>query len=263
MPNIISNSAFTVPTIMTVLKDDGVERGVIMQGLSDDALPDTVSAVQLHGDVFWGAMRLDPHADNLAERAKYYHAMGLTVVKILMLQKGPYWAYKDNRINSKAHREVWELAEEWGLTVAVDSGAPGTLGYGVNEIEDVVKDYPGLRFVICHMGQPQMHWQEGQEDDWKRMRQLGGYPNVWFECSSLSTFFIEEAYPFPSAQKVVRDFIDEFGKEKVLWGSDMPGTLCDGTYRQLIDTYERSTLLTEEEKDLLFYDNAMKAYGKR
>lgn len=43
----------------------------------------------------------------------------------------------------------------------------------------------------------------------------------------------------------------------------MPGALCDGTYRQLIDTYARSPLLSQEEKDLLFAGNAIDAYGKR
>ena len=57
--------------------------------------------------------------------------------------------------------------------------------------------------------------------------------------------------------------MDEFGPRKVIWGTDVPGTLCDATYRQQIEMYERSLLFKEEEKDLLFYENAIAAYGHR
>ena len=95
------------------------------------------------------------------------------------------------------------------------------------------------------------------------MISLGRYDNVWFDCSALTSLFSDEAYPYPSAQRIVRQCMDEFGPHKVIWASDMHGTLCDATYRQMIDTYERSQLFSEKEKDMLFAANAIDAYGKR
>lgn len=264
MPDIIENSAFTVPTILCVMDNAGVERGVIMQGANDAILPDTIAAVQAHPDRLWGAMRLDPRANNLAERVRIYNDMGLTVIKCLtQVRAGMPNVYKDNPLDSEAHMAAWKEAEERGLTVAVDAGFPGNPGYCIDALDKMAASYPGLRIVICHLGLPTPDLGSRPEEYalWRRMLSLAKHGNVWFECSALSTFFIEEAYPFPSAQKLVRDFMDEYGPHKVLWASDMPGTLCDGTYRQLIDTYERSTLLSESEKDLLFYENAVKAYG--
>lgn len=266
MPEIISNSAFTVPTILRVMDNAGVERGVIMQGASDTIIPDAIAAVQEHPDRFWGAMRLDPRANNLADRVKMYNDIGLTVIKCLtQVRAGMTNAYAGNPLDSETHRAAWAEAEKRGLTVAVDAGFPGNPGYCVDALDRIAREYPGLRIVICHMGLPSPGLEQRPEEyaQWRRMRELAKYSNVWFECSALSTFFLEEAYPFPSAQQIVRDFMDEYGPKKVIWASDMPGTLCDGTYRQLIDTYGRSRLLSDEEKDLLFAGNAIDAYGKR
>lgn len=266
MPDFIANSSFTVPTILRVMDNAQVERGVIMQAGSDLVLPDTISAVQEHPDRFWGAMRLDPRASNLADRVRMYNDMGLTVIKCLtQVRAGMPDVYAGNPMDSEIHRAAWKAAEERGLTVAVDAGFPGNPGYCIGALNMIAREYPGLRLVVCHMGLPQPGLENRAEEYalWRKMRDLASYDNVWFECSALSTFFLAEAYPFPSAQKIVRDFIDDFGPGKVIWASDMPGTLCDGTYRQLIDTYARSALLTEDEKDLLFYDNAVAAYGRR
>jgi predicted TIM-barrel fold metal-dependent hydrolase len=51
-----------------------------------------------------------------------------------------------------------------------------------------------------------------------------------------------------------------YGADKPVFGSDVPGALCHETYAQLADAFERSSLFTEEQKDLMFYQNAQQAY---
>lgn len=265
MPDIIASSSFTAPTIIRVMDNAGVERGVIMQGFNDNILPDTIAAVKEYPDRLWGAMRLDPFAFNLAERVQFYYDMGLTVIKCLtQVREGMPNIYEKNPMDGPAHMEAWKLAEKYRLTVAVDAGFPGTAGYCIDALDKMAKTFPELRIVVCHMGLPTpgIEQRPKEYETWERMKRLAEYDNVWFECSALSTFYLEEAYPFPSAQKVVHDFIEQYGDDKVIWATDMPGTLCDATYKQLIDTYERSTLLTDIQKDKLFYDNAMAAYGR-
>ena len=265
MPDIIGNSAFTAQTLVRVMENAGVERGIIMQGMSDALLPDTIAAVRRYPDQLWGAMRLDPAADNLGERVKLYHSMGLTVIKCLLeVIPGFPNRYEKNPINSPAHREAFALAQEYGITVAIDPGMPGNAGYNVEGIENVIRDFPRLRFVLCHLAvarkkpleDPRIHAL------WAKMRSLAAFPNVWLECSALCDFYEEERYPYPTAQRLVREAMDEFGANKVIWGSDIPGTLTNSTYRQLIETYDRSALFTEEEKDRLFSQNALDAYGQ-
>lgn len=266
MPDYIESSTFSAEALLRVMDNGGVERGVIMQGSNDLILPATAAAVKEHPERFWGAMRLDPLASDLAGRVLRYHEMGLTVIKCLThVRPGQRGVYADNPLDSQIHREAWREAERLGLTLAVDAGFPWNPGYCVEALEAIAADYPELRIVICHMGFPVPGLKDRPEEyeRWGKMLRLADYENVWFECSSLTSFFLEEGYPFPSAQQVVREFMDEYGSHKVIWGTDIPGTLCDATYRQQIDMYERSSLFREEEKNLLFYDNAIAAYGNR
>ena len=266
MPDYIASSSFTAPTILRVMDNAGIERGVIMQGINDNILPDTIAAVQTYPDRLWGAMRLDPLASNLADRVRYFHDMGLTVIKCLtQVRDGMINIYRDNPLDGPIHRAAWKVAEKYGLTLAVDAGFPGTAGYCISALETVAQEYPGLRIVICHLGLPTPGIENRAEENaiWRKMKDLARYPNVWFECSALTDFYKDEAYPFPTVQKLVRDFMEEYGDDKVIWATDMPGTLIESTYKQMINTYELSPLLTEAQKDKLFYDNAIAAYGKR
>ena len=263
MPDIIGNSCFTPSTIVAVMDNAGVESCIVMQGFNNSLVPDAIGAMETFPGRFHAACRLDPARETLPDEIRKWHSKGITVLKCLLtVMPGFPSIYQEYPMNSERVFSGWKVAEELGMTVAIDAGKPENPGYDVNGIRDAIEHFPNLNFVICHMGLPRPGLENEPEayKNWLAMRQLAKYPNVWFECSALSTFYIEEAYPFVSAQKLVKEFIDEFGDDKVLWGSDMPGTLNDGTYRQLIDTYDRSSLLTDVEKDKLFYDNAKAAY---
>ena len=263
MPDIIGDSSFTTETLRTVLTNAGVEKGVILVSVWPMLSPDVVAAVEQNKDFFRGAMGIDPTKENLLETVRFAHALGLSVIKLVMADSIGFTAqYPDVLLNDPKLLPVWDYAEQNKLTVAIDAGPIGNKGYTVDEYRDLVEKFPTLHFVFCHLGLPFLGMHEDAEKYalWKKLCSLAQYENVWFECSALSTFYIEEAYPFPSAQKIVREFMDVYGKEKVIWGSDIPGTLNDATYRQLIDTYERSALFTDEEKGAMFYDNAVRAY---
>ena len=51
-----------------------------------------------------------------------------------------------------------------------------------------------------------------------------------------------------------------WGAEKLLWGSDLPGTLDLHTYRQLIDTVRRAPFLSEEQRRQILHDNAISVF---
>ena len=263
VPDIIGDSSFTTETVRTVLTNAGVEKGVIMVSVWPVLSPDVVAAVEQNKDFFRGAMGVDPRQENLLPSIQFGHQLGLSVIKLVMADSIGFTAqYPGVLLNDPKLMPIWKYAEENRLTVAIDVGPIGNKGYTIDVYRELVETFPNLHFVFCHLGLPfpEMHQDAEKYAMWKDFCKLANYPNVWFECSALSTFYLAEAYPFPSAQKIVREFMDIYGKDKVIWGTDIPGTLNDATYRQLIDTYERSVLFTEEEKDAMFYINAACAY---
>ena len=46
----------------------------------------------------------------------------------------------------------------------------------------------------------------------------------------------------------------------MMFGSDVPSTVCRDTYRHLIDYAMNADVFTDEEKQLVFHDTAEKVY---
>lgn len=266
LPEYCFHHSFNVTSLLQVMKNNGIEKSVILQGLFDTVIGETYNAIREYPDKFWGAAKLNPAKGDVAEQLELFHRMGFHIIKCFVPSFGSLESpFEKHPFDGEEFRKAWALAEKYHMSIAIDPGSPGNPLYTVDAFENVIRDYPGLRVIICHMGMPKPVMDRNSEEyrQWEHMKSLGRYDNVWFDCSSLTTVFLEEDYPFVSAQKMVRAFMDEFSSKKVIWASDIPGTFCDATYRQMINAYERSGLFSEEEKDNLFYNNAVDAYAPR
>jgi predicted TIM-barrel fold metal-dependent hydrolase len=263
LPDILADSSFAQETLVRVMENAGVARALIIAS-SPRQTPDVIAAVSSRPSMFAGAMtiRFD---GNCLENIELNYRLGLSAMKFEMSEglgfTSPYM-YPDFKFDSPVMLRVLEKAGSLGLSIAVDPGRIGGRGYQMEELERVTDMFPRTRFVICHLGFPDINMEKGSDAyrRWRRMTALARKDNVWFDVSALAVFYRDENYPFSSAVVLVRQFMDEYGAHKAIWGSDIPGALCHATYRQLIDMFERSILFTETEKDLLFYDNAVKAY---
>jgi predicted TIM-barrel fold metal-dependent hydrolase len=241
----------------------GVERALIIAS-APRQIPDIAAVVASWPDRFIGAMtiRLD---EKCLESIAFNHKMGLTAIKFEMSEglgfTSPYM-YPDFKLDSPGMLRILEQADSLGVSITIDPGRIGGRGYQVEEIDRITKKFPQVHFIITHLGFPDINMKKGSKthERWHYMTTFAKRDNVWFDISALSDFYKDEAYPFPSAAALVRLFMDEYGSQKVIWGSDIPGSLCHATYRQLIDMFERSPLFNEAEKDMMFYDNAMRAY---
>ena len=93
------------------------------------------------------------------------------------------------------------------------------------------------------------------------MASLAKRKNVWFDFAALTDFCRAEAPAFPTPPRLVRAFADEYGADKLLWGTDAPGALLAADYPRLLDLYRESPLFSASEKEALLGENARLAYG--
>ncbi len=69
-------------------------------------------------------------------------------------------------------------------------------------------------------------------------------------------------YPFPEAQALIEDMKNQFGADRLMWGSDMPNVERFCTYKQSLDYVRRyCPFLTAREKDLILGDTCAAFYG--
>ncbi len=266
MPPYFGNSCFDADTLIATLDTYRIERAAIMQAFVFRINEDVAKAVEKYPDRLRGAMVVNPQDKDYIDQMRYWNSRGLSILKFEMSIKHGFsnpGAYPGLRFNSELMNSVFNEAEKLGLTVVVDTNRVGFNGYQVEELDEAIKKHRDLKFVICHLGFAQLVNLEDADKmaRWSQMIDLAANDNVWFDVTALPDLFAAEGYPFASAVKLVEDFISKYGQKKVLWGTDIPGTLGNATYKQMIDMFDKCSSLSEEAKDDLFYNNAIVVYG--
>ncbi|MBR3556236.1 MAG: amidohydrolase [Oscillospiraceae bacterium] len=263
MPESFADTGFPAGELLARMDDCGVSRAVLLANSITDPEENT-RAVREYPGRFAAAMTI-PQGDKAAEALRHWHSRGLTALKFEMSEglgyTNPGW-YPDFRLDDPAMEPVYALAGKLGVTIAVDPGRVGGRTYQTAALEAVTAAFPATRFVICHLGFPDVPMPDpARREAWHRMASLAKRPNVWFDFAALTDFCRKEAPDFPTPPRLVRAFADEFGAGKLLWGTDAPGALCTADYARLLGVYRDSPLFSASEKALLLGENARLAYG--
>jgi predicted TIM-barrel fold metal-dependent hydrolase len=265
MPGDSLDSCYTVHALLRAMDELGIERAVILQSPCLSFNEDVIEAVQNHPDRFLGSMIVDPSDEGCLDEIDWACGRGLSIMKFEMSAGLGFThpnMYPGLEFDSPLFHKIWAKAEMLGMTVTIDPSTIGSAGYQVERLARMMLKFPSLRWVVCHLGFPY----RGMRNDpdrykrWKQMTGLAEYANVWFDISALPALFNDERYPFPSAMDYLQEFIQANGADRPVWGSDVPGTLCFGTYAHLIDAFENCRLFTEEQKHRMLYRNALDAY---
>ena len=85
-------------------------------------------------------------------------------------------------------------------------------------------------------------------------------PNVWFDIASLQHNVEPDPEPYPIARRFLLDAVKIAGCDKILFGTDLPSNLCRYSYDQLIGLVAAHDALSENEKNLILYENAKKLF---
>ena len=136
---------------------------------------------------------------------------------------------------------IWERLDQLHKPLILDiNGAPAEDAAAIQRMIDA---FPHVHLAVCHLG-------GAPQPGWERHVLLGRHPRVWLDLASLQApFGPEHEYPYPQEQEVIRWVADNVGVERVMWGSDYPGTLKQSTYRQMLDVVRRHCdFLSEEQK---------------
>ncbi|MBE5815551.1 MAG: amidohydrolase [Clostridiales bacterium] len=146
--------------------------------------------------------------------------------------------------------DVFALAREKDLFIGLDLADGDTQTASLREM---IAQYPEVRMAIGHFGMV-------TTPGWQEQIRLAQSPNVFVESGGITWLFNSEFYPYPSAVRAILEARDICGIHKLMWGSDYPRTMTAITYRMSWDFVAKSPLLTAEEKQCFFHDNAQAFY---
>eukprot|EP00755_Sulcionema_specki_P021696 Sspe_Gene.74737::Locus_46702_Transcript_1_1_Confidence_1.000_Length_762::g.74737::m.74737/K07046/K07046; L-fuconolactonase len=132
------------------------------------------------------------------------------------------------------------------------------------DIVKLVRQVPEGRFMLDHIGKPCIgngcKWDEQWAADFK---ELASSPNVFCKISGMVT---EATNLKPETfDAYVKHAVDCFGWDRVVYGSDWYAsklaTECYKDWLELLVSLPTVSNASEEERQKLFYDNALRCYS--
>jgi len=186
-------------------------------------------------------INLDPLQDEATMTTELLDKVNNHGARGIKLHPGSQWFYPNNRRFWPAYR----TAQEMGLPVIFHAGrfmSPETYSRPKNFVE-VLESFPELTLVMAHIG-------IGYEDEAVSLAR--DFPKLMYDCSAI----IGNVTPDGElTEKRVTSLIREVGVERVMFGSDFP-------WYDPADSIARLLRLdfSEEEKQLLFAENAIRIY---
>lgn len=149
------------------------------------------------------------------------------------------------------HLYPFELADKTGKFISIDlADGDEQSGY----MEDIIKMFPDLKIAIGHFGMV-------TRENWLSQIRLARHKNVFIESGGITWLFNSEFYPYPSAVEAINEAANEVGFEKLMWGSDYPRTMTAITYKMSYDFICKSDKISDKDKELFLYKNAVKFYN--
>ena len=162
-------------------------------------------------------------------------------------------------LSSPSMMKVFSQMEQRGAFLSI------TLADGMKQVEElgaVIREFPGLRIAIGHLGMAEPPVSPPWENPaWRKQVMLADNQNVMLESGGITWLYNNEFYPFPSAVRAIREAASLVGWDKLMWGSDYPRTITAITYRMSYDFISKSPELTDVEKRMFLGENACRFYG--
>ena len=124
-----------------------------------------------------------------------------------------------------------------------------------------VEKLPENKMILDHLGKPDIKNREIKY--WKEnIKILAQHPGIFCKLSGLITEANHNNWSYDDLIPYLEIVSEEFGIDRICFGSDWPVCLVAGTYSEVVGVIEKfSSQLNNEEKEKLFAVNTMNFYN--
>ena len=127
----------------------------------------------------------------------------------------------------------------------------------------VIDGHPDNRFIIDHLGIVQPRTPPAPPDPWAdlpKVLDLASRPNVVIKVSGACTLS-HAGYPYSDIWDPLARVFDTWGLDRCLWGTDWTRAFALVNYKQAVEPFRLTDLLTESERATLMGGACARAYG--
>lgn len=249
------SKTFTMADMEPELEAASIDYTVIVQTVAVmEETPEFLTIAAEHPKVAAVVGWLDMEAEDITPALESHlsHPEAHRLVSIRDLaqyQEDPRWLMRPNIV-----RNVQRLGER-GLSFDILTLAP-QLAAAV----DLVAACPDTQFVLDHISKPNIA--AGDIDGWaKDMKALGELPNVVVKVSGMVTEAKWDNWTVETFRPYVDVVTENFGPQRMMFGSDWPVCLLGGTYQDIVGIVETITAdWSASEKEAFWSTTAINAY---
>ena len=249
----------TPEAVIREMDANDVEKAVLLQGnyLGFQNLY-AYEASQKYPERFISAASYDPFSRKKESiRRHLFEELKIGIVKFeLSCGSGLMSNHFTLPLDGDIMAEEFDYCDAHQLICVVDIGKMGSESCQIPALRRVILRHPGMTFVVCHLMAPS----RDQEEEMAAGLEQLHLPNVWFDLASLSHNVRPDLYPFPVTRRFAHRALKIVGPDRLIFGTDLPTNLTRFTYRELIDCYAEDPDLSQNEKQLILYDNANKLF---
>jgi hypothetical protein len=249
----------TPEKVIKLMDAHNVEKAVLLQGNYFGFQNEyTWQAMKKYPDRFTGAATYDPFCVNKDKILHHlFEELGFKIVKFEVSNGSGLMSYHPPiPLDGPVMDEAYAYANEKNLTFVIDIGRAGNPCWQIDALRRSILRYPNMKFVVCHLLSPLLKDELVMTEGLKQLN----LPNVWFDLAALPANQRPETYPYEQARHYLKIGKKIVGADRMMFGSDLPSTLCRDTYEHLVDYALKSDVFTDLEKELVFYQTAKDIY---
>jgi len=229
-------------------------------------------------EYYWEAAR--KHADRL----KFFPNVDLSAPDVVAILRADFeagahgigevapafsgWLPDDERMHA-----VWRLCADYCKPVIItfEGWFNWTQDYSeyLGCFEKVVRAYPQVNFLICHMGaynwSSDMAFYWGEKNPWKWTDLVADFFNRHFNVAGSIggiTWMADQDFPYPLGLAWLQEMVRRVGAEKIAWATDWPWSDQVCKYKQAANMIRNHTpFLSNYERKMILGETAMRFLG--
>ena len=207
-------------------------------------------------------VRVDPRDPDLKAVVRF--ARDARYARALRISPGMTRAEMADFVNG-GYDDVFAYASDYGLPIFVQ------IAGRTDVLERIVKKYPDSRIIICHCGMPpgKSLWpifakMEGKPDSMEYWRKVGEEPpdqafakvlraaqwkQVALKWAHAPVMFDAAGYPNLGARPYLRQALNAFGAERMMWASDISANQSGESWAELLFAIRENPDLSAGERE--------------
>jgi L-fuconolactonase len=251
----VINRPFEPAELAPLLEENGISATVLVQSAAADEDTDYLFGL-VEQAPFVGAVTAWCRLDNTGAARRRLDELSaqpkLRAIRHLIHQEeDPHWLLRDDV------QPALELIEERGLLLEL----PAVFPHHLNDVPELARRYPALTLVIDHLGKPPLG--TGKLPEWRALiARAAASGTVVAKVSGLNTMLRHADWDAADLEPAVRSAVAAFGSERLLFGSDWPVALLNGSYQHVVrETMDAIRTVAGDDADAILGANAVRLYA--